>query len=139
MIATPKWFGKFEKNYIHLDDNDTYLKWLRSKFKEGQRIELTVTKESQDQTHEQYKYLYSCIYPPFSEEYGWSISDVDEWMKKSFMEEYEIVLPKGMMLSKAANFNREWLAKYLDYCIRKCAEMGIAVCPPNRTWKYEGE
>ena len=56
-------------------------------------------------------------------------------MKKSFMENYGIVLPKGMMLSKAANFNREWLAKYLDFCIQKCSEMGVVVLPPCKTWK----
>jgi len=46
MITTPKWFGEFKKGYIHLDNN----------------IEVTVARESQDQTHEQYKYLYSCVY-----------------------------------------------------------------------------
>jgi len=135
MIATPKFFGKIKDGWVSLDNKETYTRWLRSKFKEEQRVELTVAKESQDQTHEQYKYLYSCVYPPFAEEYGWSISEVDEWMKKSFMEEYGIILPKGMMLSKAANFNRLWLSRYIDFSVQKCAEMGIAVLPPCRTWK----
>jgi len=114
MIITPKFYGVIKNGWVNLDDKQTYTNWLRSKFKEGQRIEVTVARESQDQTHEQYKYLYSCVYPPFAEEFGWSISEVDEWMKKSFMENYGIILPKG---------------------IQKCAEMGVAILPPDRTWK----
>jgi len=135
MIATPKFYGEIKNGKVCLDDAQTYSCWLQSKYKEGQRVEITVTRESQDQTHEQYKYLYSCVYPPFAEEFGWSITNVDDWMKKSFMDEYGIVLPKGIVLSKAANFNREWLAKYIDFCLLKCAEMGVVCCPPSKNWK----
>jgi len=117
MIITPKFYGVIKNGWVNLDDKQTYTNWLRSKFKEGQRIEVTVARESQDQTHEQYKYLYSCVYPPFAEEFGWSISEVDEWMKKSFMENYGIILPKGMILSKAFVF-KNVLKWGLQYCLQ---------------------
>lgn len=129
MISVPKFHGKIVDGSVKLDEKETYRRWVQSKFKESQRVEITVSRESQDQTHDQYKYLYAAVYEPFSQEYGWSMSEVDEWMKKSFMEEYGIVFPKGIVFSKAANFNREWLAKYIDFCVIKCAEYGVAALP----------
>ena len=137
MFPKIKFYGQIEDGSVRLDEEGSYKKWIQTKFKDGQRIELTVSKESKDQTNEQYKYLYGCVYLSFSEEFGWSAVEVDEWMKKSFMTEYGIVLPKGMVFSKAANLNREWLAKYVDFCIMKCAEYGVAILPPCQTWKEE--
>jgi hypothetical protein len=58
------------------------------------------------------------------------IDDVDLWAKKKFMKENHIVLPDGLMLTKTV-FDRVWLAKYVDSCIRYAAQEGIICAPPR--------
>ena len=51
-------------------------------------------------------------------------------MKKKFMKDNGIVLPDGMILTKTV-FDRVWLAKFVDSCIRYAAFEGIIVQPPR--------
>ncbi|KKM17793.1 hypothetical protein LCGC14_1672260, partial [marine sediment metagenome] len=74
------------------------------------RVEVTIKKESYDVTLDQWSYLYGCVYTPFSEHFGWTIDEVDVWVKKKFMKDNGIELPKGLTLTKTV-FDREWLAK----------------------------
>ena len=98
------------------------------------RVEVVIRKEGNDPSLDQWRYLYACVYTPFAEFFGWTIDEVDVWMKKSFMKDNGIVLPDGLMLTKTV-FNREWLAKYIDSCIQFAAEEGIVVMPPSTAWK----
>ena len=98
------------------------------------RVAVTIKKEGADPSLEQWKYLYAVVYKIFGDTYGWTIEDVDVYMKQKFMAENLIVLPKGMILTKSS-FQREGLVKYMDSCIRYAAEEGVVVPPPDKNWK----
>jgi len=98
------------------------------------RVVVTIKKEGADPSLEQWKYLYAGVYKIFGDTYGWTIEDVDVYMKQKFMAENLIVLPKGMILTKSS-FQKEGLVKYMDACIRYAAEEGVAVPPPDKNWK----
>ena len=100
------------------------------------RVEVTIKKESHDVTLDQWSYLYGCVYTPFSEHFGWTIDEVDVWVKKKFMKDNGIELPKGLTLTKTV-FDREWLAKFIDSAIMYVAEEGLSVLPPNPDWQKE--
>ncbi len=100
------------------------------------RVVVTLEKEGDDPSLEQWKYLYAVVYKIFGDNFGWSINEVDVYMKQKFMAENLIILPKGMILTKSS-FQREGLAKYMDSCIRYAAEEGVVVPPPNKDWRKE--
>ncbi len=98
------------------------------------RVEITIRKEGADPSLDQWRYLYAVVYKIFGDTYGWTIYDVDTYMKQKFMAENLIVLPKGLILTKSS-FQREGLVRYMDACIRYAAEEGVSVPPPNKMWR----
>lgn len=100
------------------------------------RVEIIIKQESFDVSLDQWRYLYACVYTPFADQFGWTIDEVDKWMKEKFMEENLIKLPEGLRLTKTC-FDRVGLAKYIDSCIRFAAEEGLSVMPPNPEWRKE--
>ena len=62
---------------------DRFLTWCTTNFEEGQEVWMKVDKPAKDRTHRQFKYLYSCVYPYISKEWGDCPLDVvDGVMKK---------------------------------------------------------
>jgi len=127
-------FGEIKNGELILD-NQYLVKEAISRCK-NTRVEIRIQKESEDVSQAQWKYLYASIYKPFGDYYGWTVYDVDTWMKDRFMEENLIKLPGGLRLTKTC-FDRMGLAKYIDSCIRYAAEEGIVVEPPNPQWKED--
>lgn len=101
---------------------------------EGERIEITVEKEQDNWTLQQFRYLYSCVYLPLAEHTGHSIEEIDGVLKRK-----HLIRNKGTkweyIKSKAA-LNRKELSDYIDLCIQTCAEVGIVCLPSN---KFKGE
>lgn len=125
---TPKFKAIMTNGKPVMNNKQAFYDYCSQKYKEGTELEIRIAKWSEKQTHDQYEYLYSCIYEPFRQaNEGWTLEDVDEFMKEKFIKAYGIVLPKGMTLSKAANFNKEWISKYIDACIKVCIESGVEV------------
>ena len=118
-------YGTIENGQIKLDSPDLLTQYLNSR-KEGMRVQISIEKESKDPTHEQWKYIYGCVYRSVSKFTGMTIEEVDRNFKKAFAKAYMITLPKGMELSKS-NLNKEWLSHYIDFIVQYSAEQGISV------------
>ncbi len=121
-------YGKIVDGKIKLDDR-TMLETYVSMQKDAD-IELELRPQSTDPTLRQWSYLYASVYTEFGRNFGWEIDAVDTWMKKKFMKDNGIVLPDGLTLTKTV-FDRVWLAKYVDACIRYAAQEGVVVMPPK--------
>lgn len=122
-------YGRIGKGKLVLDHLAVFREYT-STFKEGERMEFEVRKESHDPSNAQWAYLYANVYNEVADHFGITSDEVDLWMKKKFMKEFHIVLPDGLMLTKTV-FDRVWLAKYVDCCIRYAALEGITVAPPR--------
>jgi hypothetical protein len=127
-MAKRTFYGKIKDGKLELDDRNLMNEFIkRSKDKD---IELTIAPASKDPSVRQWGYLYSSVYREFALFSGYTIDEVDKVFKQRFMVDNKIVLPEGMMLTKTV-FDRVWLAKYVDACIRYCAEDNVAVPPPK--------
>ena len=122
-------YGKIVKGVLTLD-HQTMFREYTSTFKEETRMEFEVRKESKDPSNAQWAYLYANVYREVAEYFGMDVDAIDLLFKKKFMKEFRIVLPDGLMLTKTV-FDRVWLAKYVDSCIRYAALEGITVAPPR--------
>ncbi|KKK96308.1 hypothetical protein LCGC14_2664080 [marine sediment metagenome] len=125
-------YGKIKGGVLLLDHKATFQECV-STIKDCD-VEIIIGKAQENTTHLQWKYLYGCVYTPFGEHFGWTIDEVDVWVKRKFMKDNGIELPKGLTLTKTV-FDREWLAKFIDSAIMYCAEEGLSVLPPNPDWK----
>jgi hypothetical protein len=127
-------YGKITDGKLVLDDRNLMNEFIkRSK---DMDIELTISPASKDPSVRQWGYLYSSVYREFALYTGYTIDEVDGAMKKQFMVDNHIVLPEGFTLTKTA-FDKVWLARYVDACIRICAEHGVAVPPPKVDFNQE--
>ena len=121
-------YGKIKEGVLELDHKAMFREYV-STLKDSD-VEVVLRNPKKDCSLNQWAYLYSSVYEEFASHFGWTIDDTDKYMKKKFMKENLIELPDGLILTKTA-FDRVWLAKYVDFCIRTAAFEGIAVPPPK--------
>jgi hypothetical protein len=122
-------YGVIVKGKLVLDQTAMFREYT-STFKEDTKMEFEIRKQSKDPSTAQWAYLYANVYREVHESIGISVDDVDLRFKRMFMKEFGIVLPDGLMLTKTT-FDRVWLARYVDSCIRYAAELGVTVAPPR--------
>lgn len=135
-MAKVTFYGKIADGKMVLDDRNLMVEYIKTC--KDMDIELTIGPQSADPSVRQWGYLYSSVYKEFALCFGWTISDVDEEFKKRFMKENLIVLPEGMTLTKTV-FDKVWLAKFVDSCIRYCADEGVTVAPPKIDFNKESK
>lgn len=121
-------YGKVVNGKLTLDHKAMMIEYVS--LQKDCLVEMELRNQSKDPSVVQWAYLYGSVYNEFADHYGWTIEDVDSWMKKKFMKENGIILPDGLMLTKTV-FDRVWLAKYVDSCIRYAANEGVVVPPPR--------
>ena len=121
-------YGKIDKGKIKIDHRAMMEEFISTQ--KDQDIVIEIKSPGKDPSLEQWGYLYGSVYEEFANAFGWTIDEVETWMKKKFMKENGIVLPDGMMLTKTV-FDRVWLAKFVDACIRYAALEGVIVAPPR--------
>ena len=121
-------YGKIKDGILKLDHRAMMTEYISQQ--KDQEVEIEIRSPKKDPSLVQWAYLYASVYLHFAHHFGLSIDAVDIHMKKKFMKENLIVLPDGLMLTKTA-FDRVWLAKYVDFCIRTAAFEGITVPPPR--------
>jgi len=121
-------YGKIVDGKIKLDHRAMMDEFIS--IQKDQDITIEIKSPKKDPSLEQWAYLYGSVYKEFANHFGWAIDVVEIWMKKKFMKENGIVLPDGMILTKTV-FDRVWLAKFVDACIRYAAFEGVIVPPPR--------
>ena len=109
-------------------DREHFFAWLSSEYKPGDDVWLTVTKPSKSRTHNQFKYLYSCVYAPMAEDIGCDMITMDGIMKKRHLT----VNPDSPLefVRNKTDLNRTELATYIDDCRRDAAEMQVETQDP---------
>lgn len=128
-MAKRTFYGKIVDGKMVLDNRNLMNEYInRSK---DMDIEVTIAPASKDPSLRQWGYLYASVYREYSLFSGYTSDEVDAVFKQRFMQENGIVLPDGMTLTKTT-FDRVWLAKYVDACIRYCAEDNVIVAPPKQ-------
>jgi hypothetical protein len=121
-------YGKIVDGILELDHKHMFREYTA---KLGDiNVELTISKQGKDPSIAQWSFLYANVYKEVADHFGMTIDDVDLWAKKKFMKDNHINLPDGLMLTKTV-FDRVWLAKYVDSCIRYAANEGITCAPPR--------
>lgn len=132
-LQKTKWYGVVQEGKLVLDNKGVFYQFLKG-IPDGTRIEITLEKEGRDVTQQQWRYLYSCVYAPFAEHFGWTVDEVDQYFKKKFCQANLIQLPQGLSLSKTS-FDRQWLSTYIDFCCLVAAKEGVVVQDPNPNWQ----
>ena len=125
-----KFYGEFVDGKLVLDRPEIYKTWSKS---QTGRCEITIGKESEDVTQQQWGYLFACLYKPVADELGWLVEEVDGIFCKMFLTQNKGT-NKEYVKSKS-RLNREEIAKYIDLCIMKAAELGVVCQPPNKSWR----
>ena len=121
-------YGKIIDGKLMLDHRVMMIEYC--KLQTDRDVELVLKDQSKDPSVAQWAYLYGSVYNEFADHFGWTSDAVDIYFKKQFMKENGIILPDGLMLTKTV-FDRVWLAKYVDSCIRYAAQRGVTVAPPK--------
>ncbi len=121
-------YGKIENGILKLDHRAMMTEYISQQ--KDQDVEIEIRSPKKDPSLVQWAYLYAGVYHEVANHFGWTLDEVDTWMKKKFMRENHIVLPDGLVLTKVG-FDRVWLAKFVDSCIRYAAFEGVAVPPPR--------
>jgi hypothetical protein len=114
-------------------DREQFFTWLKRTFKEGERVWIKVSRPSKERTHEQFKYLYSCVYTPIAEHiYGVvnnsTLNEIDGIMKYRLLKVNEDT-PLEYVKNKT-DLNRKELSEYVDACRAEAANMGIETQDP---------
>ncbi len=121
-------YGKIKDGILKLDHRAMMTEYISQQ--KDQEVEIEIRSPKKDPSLVQWAYLYASVYYEVANHFGWTLDEVDMWMKKKFMKENLIVLPDGLILTKGT-FDKVWLAKYVDFCIRTAAFEGITVPPPR--------
>ena len=110
-------------------DREKFFLWLSATFKAGDKVWLTVKKPSKSRTHEQFKYLYACVYTPMAEDIGCTMDEIDGVLKKRHLT----VNPDSPLeyVKNKTDLDRAGLATYIDDCRKDAAAMGIETMDPN--------
>jgi len=126
------WIGTIERGEfglkLRLHDTEKFKGWIGTRFKEGDRVWVTVKKPSKERTHLQFKYLFSCVYPFIAEHIGCSIDECDGVMKKRHLT-VNVDTPLEYVKNKT-DLDRAGLAKFIDDVRRDAAGMGIETQDP---------
>ena len=122
-------YGSIKAGRLALDHKAMFREYTAT-LPEGMEVEIVIRAKSKDPSVEQWGYLYANVYDEWANHFGCSIDDTDTTMKKKFMKAQHMILPDGLIITKSL-LDRAWLAKYVDFCIRLCAEEGIVVPPPR--------
>jgi len=132
-LKRTRWYATAQQGTLHFHNAKVLTEWM-SKIPDGVELEIVIDEAGQDPTTAQWAYLYSCVYAVFADHFGWQVDEVDSWMKREFQKANLIHLPNGLELAKSS-FDKEWLMKYIDFCIRLAAREGVSVQPPDPNWK----
>lgn len=113
--------------FPQLRDREQF-KTFCQQFKEGEKVWMTIAKPSRSRTHEQFKYLYSCVYPFIAEELGCTMDETDGIMKRRHLT----VNPDSPLeyVKNKTDLDRTELAKFIDDVRRDAAMMGIETQNP---------
>ncbi len=125
-------YGVVKEGKVHLDSKTVWDAWLKTQ--EGNRVQIEVSKEAEHSTDNQFRYLYGCIYTPLAEYTGYTVEEIDGFLKKKHLT-VKVKKKKGKVLEyikDKRNLTKKELAKYIDDCIQTCAECGVTVLPPDR-------
>lgn len=127
-----KFYGQVEEGLLKLDRHSLFETYLAN-LPEGQRMEITVQKESEDKTKEQLGYYFPCIVQPLADHLGYTKVEMDGVICKQLLTENPGT--KREYVKSKSDLNRAELAKFIDSAIMLAAQEGVIVCPPNRYWK----
>jgi hypothetical protein len=119
--------------YPRVRDTEQFFTWLSRTFKEGERVWIKVTRPSKVRTHEQFKYLYSCVYTPIADHiFGVvnndTLNQIDGVMKYRLLK-VNADTPLEYVQNKT-DLNRQELAEFIDACRAEAANMGISTMDP---------
>ena len=127
------WVAEIKKHpdghlFPFLRDREQFFTWCTSQFKEGEKVWITVAKPSKSRTHEQFKYLYSCVYPFIGEHLGCTLDEVDGIFKRRHLT----VNPDSPLeyVKNKTDLDRTELAKYIDDVRKDAAGMNIQTMDP---------
>lgn len=123
-------------------DREQFFTWCSQQFKEGQKVWLTVKKPDKNRTHEQFKYLYSCVYPFIAEALSGdsgalSVEEVDGIMKRRHL----VVNPDTPLeyVKNKTDLDRSELARFIDDVRRDAAGMNIETMDPLQNERADHE
>jgi len=102
-------------------------------WEDGERVELTLQRESEDKTKEQLGYYFSCIVQPLADHLGYTKVEMDGVICKHLLTENSGT--KKEYVKSKSDLNRAELAKFIDNAIILAAQSGVVVPPPNKAWK----
>lgn len=145
MFNNIKWWGQINhddamSHYgclpIIFDEFSKFEHWLLENFKDEERVEIIVRNESKIISHDMFEYLYGAIYTPLSEDTGHTIQELDELFKNAYAQTNGIFLPKGREISKALDFDRKEMLKFIEFVQNMSAQwFDFIVTPCNENWK----
>lgn len=127
-----KFFGEFKDGKLTLDRPKIFKTWAKS---QTGRFELTVGKESEDVTQQQWGYYFACVVGTAvnnGDFEGWTADEIDGYLCKKFL-----TVDKGTLKERVkskSRCTREEIAKFIDESIMDLAGNGIIVLPPNKIW-----
>ena len=128
MIKQGKFYGEIKEGKLVLDSKTVFNVWIENW--EGQRVEITVAKEAENITQQQWAYLFACVYAPLSEHTGHTVEEIDGILKKKFLTKNKG--KKTEYVKDKSRLTKAELAKYIDDCIMTAAKTGVVVLPPNK-------
>lgn len=131
-MTKPKFYGEIAEGKLKLDRLGLFETYLAS-LPEGQRVEITVAKESEDKTAEQLGYFFSCVVQPLADHLGYTKKEMDGVICKQLLT-MNPGTKKEYVESKAL-LNRAELAAFIDKAIMLAAQEGVVVPPPSKTWR----
>jgi hypothetical protein len=135
MSKKAKFYGEVKGGKLLLDRPELYQAFIPTL--EGLRIELTLEKESEDITKNQWAYLFAVLYPAIALETGYTVEEVDGMLKKRHLTVNRSL--KNEYVKDKSSLNREQLAQYIDLCLLDAANLGIIVPPPDKNWRLKNE
>ncbi len=126
MIA-PLFSGRVQDGKIHLADPIAWRALLHRM--EGKEIDLRLTKHRRVRSLSQNAFYHGVVVSMLAEHCGYENSEMHDALKMRFLRSHE----DGPIPSvrSTADLDTAEFAKYLDSCIRLCAELGICVPDPG--------
>jgi len=99
----------------------------------GQRVELTVEKESEETTNLQYAYLFGVVVAMTAESLGYMKDEMIGVFKRKLLTKFPDT--DREYVQSLTELNREEIAKFIDGCVMLSAQVGVVVPPPSKTWR----
>jgi len=127
-----KFYGEIKEETLVLDRAALFTAYLNN-LPHGQRVEITIEKESEDKTLSQLAYYFSCVVAPLADHLGYTKKEMDGVICKQLLTENPGT--KKEYVKSKSDLNRVELAKFIDSAVMLAAQEGVVVAPPNRYWK----